>query len=90
MTLRSRFMILSAFGVATAIAVALVSAYVIVRGQLRGEVDDALRERARTVLGEVMLRPAISGAPVEGAVQLAVPAPPFGGAPGTVQFLTAT
>ncbi|MEY2404176.1 MAG: hypothetical protein QOD38_1727, partial [Acidimicrobiaceae bacterium] len=43
MTIRRRLVLLSAVAVAVAIAFASVAVYVVVRGNLRGQVDDALR-----------------------------------------------
>jgi two-component system, OmpR family, sensor histidine kinase MprB len=46
MTLRTRIAAAAGLAVALAVVVAAVAVYLGVRGQLRGEVDDALRERA--------------------------------------------
>jgi len=49
MTLRARMTIIAAIAVAFAVVVAGTATYVLVRNQLRGEVDDSLRGRARAV-----------------------------------------
>src|SRR5919204_2039344 len=46
MTLRRRLTLVSAAGVATAIAIASVVVWFVVRGDLRGQVDDSLRDLA--------------------------------------------
>jgi two-component system sensor histidine kinase MprB len=46
-TLRARMTLTAAVAVAIAVVLAAGATYVLVRNQLRGEVDDALRERAR-------------------------------------------
>ncbi len=47
MSLRARIALAAAGAVAVAVVLAAAATYVLVRGQLRGEVDDALRGRAR-------------------------------------------
>jgi two-component system, OmpR family, sensor histidine kinase MprB len=56
---RARLTVLSSIAVAAAIVVASVIVYFVVRSQLRGEVDDALRTRA----AEVAQLPVPTGAP---------------------------
>ena len=50
MSFRARLTLVAAAAVALAVVVASVLVYVVVRGQLRGQVDDALRNRAATIL----------------------------------------
>ena len=50
MTFRTRLALASAVAVAAAIAVASLTAYALVRSQLRASIDDALRERADKVI----------------------------------------
>ena len=49
MTFRARVALAAAGAAAVAVVLAAVATYVLVRGQLRGEVDDALQVRARVV-----------------------------------------
>jgi two-component system sensor histidine kinase MprB len=49
MSFRARVALAAAGAVAVAVVLAAVATYVLVRGQLRGEVDDALQGRARVV-----------------------------------------
>jgi two-component system, OmpR family, sensor histidine kinase MprB len=55
-TFRRRLLLLSAAAVALAIAGASAVCYVIVRSELRGQVDDSLRELARGAAVDVMYR----------------------------------
>ena len=50
MTLRTRIAAAAGLAVALAVAAAAVAVYLGVRGELRGEVDDSLRERAETIV----------------------------------------
>src|SRR5262245_12676340 len=84
MTFRARLVLISALAVATAIVAASALTYVLVRDELRGEVDEALRGRAATI----GLR--IVEDPVSGRRFLDVPPPRFGGAPGYTQLVTAS
>lgn len=52
MTFRRRLTTTSAVAVTVAVALAAVAAWLVVRGQLRGEVDDELRQRAG-LIGEI-------------------------------------
>jgi two-component system, OmpR family, sensor histidine kinase MprB len=74
-----------AVALAVAIAVAATSAitYVLVRNELRGQVDDALRERGTNARLRVV-RDRLTGQP-----QIDVPGDPFGGAVGIMQLVTA-
>jgi len=86
-TLRRRIAASAGLAVALVVLSVAIGVYVAVRSQLRGEVDDALRERARPVAelaqGGPAGRPDFVGRP-----------PPdrgpgrFGGAQGYIQFLT--
>ena len=49
MSFRARIAIATAVAVAVAVAVASVVAYLAVRSQLRGQVDDALADRAEII-----------------------------------------
>jgi two-component system sensor histidine kinase MprB len=68
-SLRRRLTLLSALAVAVAVAVASVAIYFLVRGQLRGQVDDALRERAGMTVAlaerREVLGPPLGGAPAD-------------------------
>lgn len=82
MTLRRRLVVLTAAAVAAAVALASAGAWVIARGQLRAQVDDALQAAVPRVEtagpGEDVLVPADEpGLPRE-HVQLFVPADPLG------------
>lgn len=81
MTFRARLILASAAAVAVAVAAASAITYVVVRDQLRGEVDEALQARAEafTTRG----RPGGFGRPF-----LAPAAPAFGGAGGLPQLIT--
>ena len=73
MTFRVRLALVSAVAVAVAILVASGVVYVAVRGQLRGQVDEALRLRISEII--------YSGG------QVTVPEPELGSAGGLVQVL---
>ncbi|HXV34019.1 MAG TPA: HAMP domain-containing sensor histidine kinase [Gaiellaceae bacterium] len=81
MSFRARIAIATAVAVAAAIAVASVVAYLAVRSQLRGQVDDALADRAEIVsgipIGVVRTR--------EDQFFLRIPGPQLGGPGGYVQ-----
>jgi two-component system sensor histidine kinase MprB len=81
MSFRTRIAIATAVAVAAAIAVASVVAYLAVRNQLRGQVDDALADRA-----EVVSRIPISVVRTrEDQFFLRIPGPQLGGPGGYVQ-----
>jgi two-component system, OmpR family, sensor histidine kinase MprB len=83
MSLRARLTLAAALAVAVAVAVASVVAYVAVRSELRGEVDEALAERARAI-------PAISigASPFEeNQFFLRIPSPELGGPGGYIQVV---
>ena len=89
MTLRARIAAAAGLAVALAVIAAAAAVYLGVRGQLRGEVDESLRERADMIVRFFDRRgPGLGpGAPGE---PRGLPAPrpePFGGAEGAVQIL---
>jgi two-component system sensor histidine kinase MprB len=84
MSFRARLTLVAAVAVAVAVAVASVVAYLAVRSELRGQVDEALDQRAELV----------SGIPIRffetrpGQFFLQIPAPALGGPGGYVQVVT--
>ena len=84
MSFRARLTLVAAVAVAVAVAVASVVAYLAVRSELRGQVDDALDQRAELVagipIGIVETQP--------GQFFLRIPAPALGGPGGYVQVVT--
>jgi two-component system sensor histidine kinase MprB len=95
-TVRRRLVVLAAAAVAVAILLSSVVVYAVVRAELRGQVDDALRELVPDVL--------VRKAAVQGGAQffssqvlpagaskavVAVPPDPLGGATGVAQGVTA-
>ena len=64
MSFRARITIATAVAVAVAVAVASVVAYLAVRSQLRGQVDDALADRAEVVVADPHRRRADERGPV--------------------------
>ena len=84
MSFRARLTLVAAVAVAVAVAVASVVAYLAVRSELRGQVDDALDQRAELVagipIGIVETHP--------GQFFLRIPAPALGGPGGYVQVVT--
>jgi two-component system, OmpR family, sensor histidine kinase MprB len=87
MTFRTRLILLAALAVAITVVVASAITYVVVRGQLRGEVDDALRGRADT-LTHIPLR--LSQGFDAGQFFLDIPGPPLGSAAGYPQVVTSS
>ena len=103
MTLRTRIAATAAVAVALVVVIAAIAIYVGVRAELRGEVDDSLRERAAAIgrFAEGRLGAAgRPGGPGEGAAhppadsprggdaRLPMPPPePFGGAEGFAQLI---
>ena len=80
MTFRTRLALASAVAVAAAVAVASLVSYGLVRAQLRGSIDDALRGRARHVQ-----------VPAGGELgDFGLPDPLLGGAGGYAQIVTAS
>jgi two-component system sensor histidine kinase MprB len=97
MTLRTRIAAAAGLAVALAVAAAAVAVYLGVRGELRGEVDDSLRERAETIVDRGRRGPGRPGAPGGPGFgppgeslprfPLEAPAEPFGGPEGFVQLV---
>ncbi len=83
MSFRARLTLAVAVAVAVAVAATSAITYVFVRNELRGQVDDALRER----VSDVRLR--VVTDPVTGEPQLDLPPERFGGAAGITQLVTA-
>ena len=81
MTLRRRLVLLSAAAVALAVAMASAGTYLAARGQLRGQVDEALRELVPSVEGGDQ----VIEAPVPTGRRIVVPTDPLGGATGVAQ-----
>ena len=79
MTFRTRLALASAIAVAAAIAAASLVSYGLVRSQLRGSIDDALRTRARQVQ-----------IPRGRVDEFGLPDPLLGGAGGYAQLVTAS
>ena len=84
MSFRARLTLVAAVAVAVAVAIASVVAYLAVRSELRGQVDEALDQRAET----------IAQIPIEivqtqpGQFFVRIPAPALGGPGGYVQVVT--
>jgi two-component system sensor histidine kinase MprB len=72
LSFRTRLTIVAAAAVSLAVVAASLVTLVVIRNQLRGQVDDALRSRAREIVGSPNLH--IEGGYLEGA-----PPPSFGG-----------
>ncbi|HXH87524.1 MAG TPA: ATP-binding protein [Gaiellaceae bacterium] len=83
MSLRGRLTLAVAVAVAIAVAGASAITYVLVREELRGEVDDALRVRATTIGGLRIVQDARTGEQL-----LNLPPDRFGGAEGTIQLVS--
>jgi two-component system sensor histidine kinase MprB len=95
-TIRRRLVLLSTVAVAVAIAIASTVVYVVVRGNLRGQVDDALRaDQPKAFFVSLKQRGPIPG-PVdqkktpapEGGVRIALPPGKFGDVTGVAQLVT--
>jgi two-component system sensor histidine kinase MprB len=90
-TLRTRIAAAAGVAVAIVVVIASVAIYLGVRAELRGEVDDSLRERSGEIAGVARVRP--PGVPGDrgGRAPFAVPQPPperFGGPGGFAQLVT--
>jgi len=85
MSFRTRLILLGAFAVAMTVVAASAITYVVVRGQLRTEIDDALQARADT-LSHIPLR--ISQGFDTQKFFLEIPGPPLGAAAGYPQVVT--
>jgi two-component system sensor histidine kinase MprB len=97
LSLRRRIAGTAGLAVALVVLVVAIGVYVAVRSQLRGEVDNALRDRARPVAAFAQRGPgggAFGGRPISGGRFGRPPGPGegdpgrFGGAQGYVQLLT--
>ncbi len=89
MTLRTRIALLASAAVALSVLAVAGGNYLTTRSELRGQVDDALRARAATMLYG---RPEGHGGGLRGPLRdlgLRSPRVPFGGAGGVVQLLSA-
>jgi two-component system, OmpR family, sensor histidine kinase MprB len=82
MSFRARLILVAAVAVAVAVAVASVAAYFAVRNQLRGQVDDALADRA-AVIQRIPIG-VVESAP--GQFFLRIPGPELGGPDVYVQL----
>lgn len=85
MSLRARLTIGTACTLALAICAGFVAAYLVVRGQLRAEVDTALTGRAQVFIGFSRT----AQAPTPGQPPSSLPRARLGGAAGYIQFVTA-
>lgn len=83
MSLRARLTLAVAAAVAVAVAGASALTFVLVRDELRGEVDDALQTRARTIGRLRIVLDARTGEQL-----LGIPSDRFGGAEGTIQLVS--
>ena len=81
MSFRARLTVAVAIAVAIAVAVASAAAYLAVRSQLRGQVDDALADRAR-IIGQIPINVVQTA---ENQFFLRIPGPELGGPGGYVQ-----
>jgi two-component system, OmpR family, sensor histidine kinase MprB len=95
-SLRARIAAAAALAVALVVVIAAVAIYLGVRSQLRGEVDDSLRERAELVgrvadgrpLGMALPDRPGAGGQAGGSRRFPAPPPvPFGGPEGSVQVV---
>jgi two-component system, OmpR family, sensor histidine kinase MprB len=83
MSFRLRLTLVAAAAVALAVVLASAVVYVVVRDQLRNEVDNSLRDRAGEIShSRLEARPDFSG-----RFFLDIPGPPLGGAAGYVQVV---
>jgi two-component system sensor histidine kinase MprB len=100
-TIRRRLVLLSAVAVAVAIAIASGVVYVVVRGNLRGQVDAALRsDQPKVFFVSVKKRVAAGGGPKslqkatsvapEGGLRVALPPGEFGDVTGVAQLVTSS
>jgi two-component system, OmpR family, sensor histidine kinase MprB len=82
---RARLALAAAAAVALAVILASAVVYLVVRDQLRGQVDTSLRQRAEEI-AHIPLRP---GMTENGQLFLQIPRPILGGAGGYVQLVSA-
>ena len=80
MSFRTRLALVAAVAVAVAVAAASAIVYVVVRGELRGQVDSGLRSRAETFVGRIRMAP-------DGQAVLDAPPASLGGASGYTQLV---
>jgi len=85
MSFRVRLTLVAAAAVALAVVLASIVVYAVVRDQLRGEIDDSLRDRA----GVISREPLEAVPDFGGEFFLRIPGPPLGGAGGYVQVVEA-
>jgi two-component system, OmpR family, sensor histidine kinase MprB len=78
MTFRARLTLVSTAAVAVAVVLASGVIYLVARGQLRGQVDEALEARLHAVTYRIF----------PGGVRINLPEVPFGGASGFAQIVT--
>ncbi len=98
MTVRRRVVLLSAAAVAVAVLLASVVVYTVVRAELRGQVDGALRALVPDVVGRNAALEAGGGGRflrrvlprLAGTSAIAVPDDPLGGATGVAQAVTSS
>ena len=88
MSLRTRLTIGSVCTLALAICAGLAAAYLVVRGQLRSEIDHSLERRADALVAIAQQAP-VPASPL-GPATITVPAPALGAAAGYVQFVDAS
>ena len=67
MTLRARLTLSAALAVAAAVILASILVYFVVRSELRGELDDSLRERAAVIERRPPFDQSIPAHPATGA-----------------------
>ncbi|MDP9233081.1 MAG: hypothetical protein M3P01_00820, partial [Actinomycetota bacterium] len=87
LSLRARLTLGTACLLALAICAGFVAAYFVVRGQLRGEIDSSLNERANAVIAVAKQTPNGKLPDLPGNVRITPPK--LGGAAGYVQFVDA-
>ncbi len=88
MSLRARIAAAGSLAVAVTVVLAALIVYLAVRAELRGNIDDALRQTAdRITHVERPPLPGPRGVPFD-RDRIPTPAAPFGGAPGYVQLVT--
>src|SRR5438105_2032393 len=85
MSLRARLAIGTVCTLAVAICLGLVAAYVVVRAQLRNEIDRSLTARAASLVSLATEAPGRFPAHVTSSIRL--PPPKLGGAAGYTQFV---
>jgi two-component system sensor histidine kinase MprB len=84
MTFRARLTLVAAAAVAFAVVLASALVYLVVREELRAQVDEGLQERAETI---ARIPLSAERSPLTGEFFLRIPPPALGGAPGYVQVV---